>query len=274
MALCAILGGVGVQAVAADQVNAYQGQRGTALIIDFNGDRIFMAAGGAVPNGAATSGDCFIKAHMTLKKSPNYYEGALLPLHNELFDLDASDVHGKGVGLYLSENEIRVGGAQVDGICADGTDFSGNYAELQKSNDDYRKVYLYFMSLAYQDSSYLYKNKDLSGAAKDLQPFVENFALVWLQDKDNRKVLIPALNDYAYILQIMGNNVAALHLLQEVTQYEPKRVVAWLNIADSYWAQSDDANARKCYQKYVDLMTEENMKGKIPKRVLNRINSH
>lgn len=271
--LCAILFGVSTSAFCADQIHAYKGRLGTALLIDSNGERVVMIAGGAIPNGAATSGDCFAKSNISLKKTPGYYEGDFSPVHNEIVELSSSDVEGKGIGLYLSDNEIKIGGAEVSGICADGVDFSGIYNEVQKNSTDYRNAFLYFMNLAHQDSNYLYRNKDVSGASKELQPFVDNYDHDWLDNADNLKVIIPAINDYAFMVQNLGRNSDAIPLLRIVTQYEPKRIVAWLNMADSYWGENDKANARKCYTKYVDLMTEAGMKAKIPERASNRANS-
>jgi len=79
------------------------------------------------------------------------------------------------------------------------------------------------------------------------------------------------LNDFAYKIQ-NTNNSLAIELLQKILDKYPDRVVAYLNIADSYWLDGDKAKAQENYIKYVALMKSQN-KGirKIPSRVWERI---
>src|SRR5579864_8164453 len=100
------------QASFAVTVRIYHGQNGEALLIDVGEDRSFLIAGGAIPRGADAAGDCFAKATLKLKKSPNYFEGDLDPVRNEIMDVSGEDVAGKGVGVYVLLDRIRVGNVE------------------------------------------------------------------------------------------------------------------------------------------------------------------
>ncbi|WP_312400015.1 tetratricopeptide repeat protein, partial [Chryseobacterium sp.] len=63
-----------------------------------------------------------------------------------------------------------------------------------------------------------------------------------------------------------------IFLLKKIIQKFPSRVVAYLNLADNYWAINDKDLAKKNYKKYIELMKSQNKdQSKIPQRVFERI---
>ncbi len=79
-----------------------------------------------------------------------------------------------------------------------------------------------------------------------------------------------AFNDIAYYWQQAGFNTDAIWLLEKVIADNPKRVVAYLNVADAYWSKGDKASAIKNYKSYNELMTTEGKQLKIPERAKER----
>jgi len=83
------------------------------------------------------------------------------------------------------------------------------------------------------------------------------------------------LNDYnniAYILSINGNQKTAIELLREILHKFPNRTVAYLNLADSYWAIGNQELAKENYKKYIELMKfQKKNLTKIPEQVWERI---
>ena len=79
------------------------------------------------------------------------------------------------------------------------------------------------------------------------------------------------LNDFAYKLENINPSVG-INILQKILQKFPNRVVAYLNLADSYWVIGNQDLAKENYKKYVELMKSQNKDlKKIPKEVLERI---
>jgi hypothetical protein len=256
-----------------DNVGIYQGLRSEALLLYSNNENILMISGGAIPRGAATAGDFFVKSHIKLKKRPNYYEGNLDPVSNEIVEIDNDKIYNNGLGVYLYPQKIRIGGVQATGICADGIDLSGEYQKTKKSSDSYRRIFLRFMNLSHENANFIFGKGNMRGAIAELRPFIENYNDEWITDKNSAAILIPAVNDYAFFLQGAGRNSDALIFLQIVIKYAPDRAVAWLNIADVYWVEKNMENARYSYNRYIRIMRSNAMAEKIPRRALERANS-
>ena len=61
------------------------------------------------------------------------------------------------------------------------------------------------------------------------------------------------------------------YFVEKIIQKEPTRVVAYLNLGDSYWANDDKEKAKQNYQKYIDLMKSQQKDiSKVPQRVYER----
>lgn len=80
-------------------------------------------------------------------------------------------------------------------------------------------------------------------------------------------------NDLGFLFEQAGYFSEAIELLNEVITKQPKRAVAYLNLADSYWAANKTDQAAVIYEKYLSLRKEKGEVSKVPTRVLNRINT-
>ncbi|KMQ67529.1 hypothetical protein ACM39_11670 [Chryseobacterium sp. FH2] len=80
-------------------------------------------------------------------------------------------------------------------------------------------------------------------------------------------------NNFAYYISKTKNgNSKAIYLYNEILKKFPNRTVAYLNLADSYWAIDNKDLAKENYKKYVELMQSQKKDlKKIPKEVWERI---
>lgn len=79
------------------------------------------------------------------------------------------------------------------------------------------------------------------------------------------------LNNFAYKIENI-NPYVSTKILQKILVKFPNRVVAYLNLADSYWAIDNQELAKENYKKYVELMKfQKKDLSKIPKYVWERI---
>ena len=95
-----------------------------------------------------------------------------------------------------------------------------------------------------------------------------------LDQYDGYRVMndIPLMNDKAYYLEQAGAYAESIYILKKVISKSPDRVVAYLNIADAYWGNNEREEAKKSYEKYVELMKKQGKDTKkIPQRVYDRI---
>lgn len=178
-------------------INIYHAKNGSALIINSGANNKFMIAGGATDQGASTASDCFAKATVRIKKLPNYYEGNIDPASNELLSVTSDEVSGRGLGIYISNDLIRVGNVELDGICADGVDFSGFYKKISNNDPRYKSAFIYFMSLEDQDAMHLVKVGDIKGAKSGLEPFICNYNPKWGDGNGNGKLIDRIFSDYS-----------------------------------------------------------------------------
>ena len=80
-------------------------------------------------------------------------------------------------------------------------------------------------------------------------------------------------NDLGFLFEQAGYFSEAIELLNEVITQQPKRTVAYLNLADSYWATNNTDQAVAMYKKYLALMRDQGKTSKVPERVVERINA-
>lgn len=78
-------------------------------------------------------------------------------------------------------------------------------------------------------------------------------------------------NDLGFLFEQSGYSREAATLLEEVVEKHPGRVVAYLNLADSYWALGNIRGAVSMYRKYIELMSEQKKVSSIPERVFERV---
>lgn len=71
--------------------------------------------------------------------------------------------------------------------------------------------------------------------------FVESYLNKYGYSKSDQQVL----NDIAYFWQEASFNSDAIWLLEKIIDNNPERVVAYLNLADAYWSESEKQAAQK-----------------------------
>ncbi|WP_432258830.1 tetratricopeptide repeat protein [Cupriavidus sp. TMH.W2] len=79
------------------------------------------------------------------------------------------------------------------------------------------------------------------------------------------------INDIAHFLAEKGRSDDAIPLLEAILKKFPKRIVTKLNLADAYWNIGIKVLASQLYDQYYHDMTSNNMKPKIPPRVIDRM---
>lgn len=77
-------------------------------------------------------------------------------------------------------------------------------------------------------------------------------------------------NDLGFLFEQVGYYPEAAELLKHVTLKHPDRAVAYLNLADAYWALGKRAQAQKAYNQYYQRMAATQKQSKIPHRVISR----
>jgi len=85
---------------------------------------------------------------------------------------------------------------------------------------------------------------------------------------DERSVAM--YNNYAYFLLEDHQYTKALPILEEIVLRFPKRTVAHLNLADTYYALREHEKAKKHYRIYRHQIEEKSTKKSLPERVLER----
>jgi tetratricopeptide (TPR) repeat protein len=78
-------------------------------------------------------------------------------------------------------------------------------------------------------------------------------------------------NDIAYYLQQAGANQESAYLLEKIIEKFPDRTVAYFNLGDACYGLGDKTKAIKAYQTYIDQMKKKGWEKKIPKWVLERV---
>ena len=80
-------------------------------------------------------------------------------------------------------------------------------------------------------------------------------------------------NNIAYYFQKAGANKDAVYLLEEILEKFPKRIVAYYNLGDAYWALGKKEKAKKAYTTYIEQMCNAGKQKRIPKVVKDRVSS-
>ncbi|SAL10225.1 hypothetical protein AWB71_00151 [Caballeronia peredens] len=159
-------------ASAQETVTVYHGVRGDAILVANSNGMILHIVGGSIAKGSSTAADCFAKSVLHAASKSNYFEGVFEPVKNDITDTSVEDIAGKGIGVYIYPNEIRVGGAEIDGICADGVDFSGPYKKISMRDPRFVSIFVYFLGLIDQNAMHLVQLGNIPAAERELGPFV------------------------------------------------------------------------------------------------------
>lgn len=86
------------------------------------------------------------------------------------------------------------------------------------------------------------------------------------------KETVNAYNNIAFYLIEGGQLEPAIALLEKITKAFNHRAVAYINLADGYWAMGQKEKALKNYSRYVLIMRQNGKENKIPARVLAILN--
>lgn len=110
-------------------------------------------------------------------------------------------------------------------------------------------------------------NQLLENSKTNQKVSIEDINDVLKNEELNQKI-VQKYNDIAYYLQQVNANDEAIFLLEKIIEKFPNRTVAYLNLADAYNGINNKDKAKENYEKYINLMEQDNKENKIPKRVL------
>ncbi|SIT13434.1 hypothetical protein SAMN05421786_106139 [Chryseobacterium ureilyticum] len=132
-----------------------------------------------------------------------------------------------------------------------------------------KKKYLEDVALSAKVSNRLFNEEFKDFKKNDLKYTIEDFGEL-LKNIPINASNIDKYNNLAYYLSEKDDNIS-IYLLEQIINKFPERIVAYLNLADSYWNLGEKEKAVKNYQKYVELMKSQNKDlKKIPQRVWER----
>lgn len=81
----------------------------------------------------------------------------------------------------MTDSELYVTEADVQGICADDIDLTGTY-KLVASGSDYRQKFEYYLDAAHQESVNFLKTDQPQNAVSTLAPYANAYQTAWLSD--------------------------------------------------------------------------------------------
>lgn len=216
--------------------------------------------GGSNDSGASSPADCTVK--FKLEKNKKGYNGVLTPFSSELMEYDDTDNYlasfefDKAGMTFISQKSLDV--------CPLATDFSGDYTAVNVDSKEYEKGFNELLQLNYHNAMKVFRTGNKDTAIKLLEPYMSESIERDFYQSD-------IFNDYGYFLQQTGLNNEAIKYFSIVMEKSPKRMVTYLNIADSYWDINSRNEAINSYKKYVSMMTNAGKSKQIPGRVFDRI---
>ncbi|QDP85775.1 hypothetical protein FNJ88_09540 [Chryseobacterium sp. SNU WT5] len=178
-----------------------------------------------------------------------------------LFKTSVSNVEGDFIpAISIEINDLS---KSIDGkVATNKTEYNIEITKLKRNNLEHLLNY---------DKKYrtAYKNKTLK--------FVNTLGFDELAEMTYfipiTEANVNSYNDIAFYNSFTkdGNN-SSIFLLKKIIHQFPDRVVAYLNLGDSYWANENKEQAEIVYKKYIEIMKTQNKDlSKIPQRVFERI---
>lgn len=182
-----------------------------------------------------------------IQSSYDYYEAPYIVV----------DTHTQDYANYVSVSNKKIIPLSLSNIKADFV----NQHDFHYENNTYYLSYEFLKKIPQ-----LIKAKKLILNIDDLKEYIEIEPLTAENVID--------YNDIAfYNTSTKDGNMASIFLLNEIISNFPDRVVAYLNLGDSYWEINNKLKAKESYQKYINLMKIQGKdSSKIPKRVFERNN--
>jgi tetratricopeptide (TPR) repeat protein len=215
--------------------------------------------GGSSESGSSSPADCTIKFKLT--KNEKGFSGSLQPFSTELMGYSESD---EGSASFEIDNiGVTLTSQEPINVCSISTDFTGDYKIVNESSNDYKRDFNDLLQLNYQNAVKTFRAGKGHIAIELLDPYMSDSVK---RDYYQSNVF----NDYGYFLQQAGMNDEAIKYLKIVQKKSPKRVVAYLNIADAYWSINKKYEAVINYKKYVSMMKASKDDKHIPDRANER----
>jgi hypothetical protein len=127
----------------------------------------------------------------------------------------------------------------------------------------------YFATESDDNAAIILDRRDFQNKKFNYYDWVANKS--WLDYITISSENINKINDFAFKLENI-NPVVSINVLQKILQKYPDRVVAYLNIANSYWNSGKKDQAIENYKTYLSLMKSQKKDlNKVPKYVRERI---
>ena len=102
-------------------------------------------------------------------------------------------------------------------------------------------------------------------------PLPQKWVETWKDMAVDPSIYVPALNDYGFFLQELGNHQDAIPIFRSVISADLDRNVAYLNLGDSLWEEGEIEEAKQNYRSYQSLTIKAQMQSRIPLRVKERL---
>ena len=214
--------------------------------------------GGSNQSGESSPADCVVK--YSLAPEGVNFKGNLIP-----FFTDVMSYSGKSKSTASFELVGRVMTYVSDtplDVCPMGTDFIGDYDLVNDKIPNYKTDFDALIKFNYENALKSFRSKDVDAAIAFLEPYMQ-------QSMHDGYYYPDIFNDYGFLLQQAGRNSDAITVLNVVVKNTPKRMVAYLNIADAYWGLGDKVKSSQNYKKYINLM-QSSHNDKIPERAFDR----
>ena len=253
---------------AQNSLSLYVSSSGSAAITEADGMSSLLVLAGGNDEGQSTTGSCVIAA--SLAKVEGGFKGKLSPINTGINSYTDEQAQGKKIAIEQNPDSIIISDVDYVGICSLDNSLVNLYNEAPPSDKRHKSTYAEMLDLAHTDSLILFKKGKTAEAIAELAPYAYNYQAAWLADENLASTVISAINDYAYFLQENNQAADSIPFLNDIVAADPRRSVAWLNLADSNWAIGKQKDASKQYKKYIDLMLTNNKKSKIPQRALDR----
>ena len=121
------------------------------------------------------------------------------------------------------------------------------------------------------DSLLTLKDKLSKLTYKEIKDVNYQYLDYYLEHYQLSKKTLTTYNNIAYYLQKAGSNEEAVYLLEKILEKFPKRMVAYYNLGDAYWALEEKEKAKKAYSTYIQMMKAKGKEKRIPKVVRDRV---
>lgn len=226
-----------------------------------NGFITITLLGGSNDAGDSSPADCTVK--LIVKKSKATLSASLLAFTTELMGYD--DTSGNVAQVERDVNQVRIYFAEPLSVCPLGTEFSGEYDKIDDVTNDFKNAFISALTMNHLNALKEASRGNNERAVRYMEPY--------MNETLKRNIYSMAVyTDYGYFLQQAGRVKESLVFLNQVIAKNPTRIVAYLNVADSYWSAGDKRQAKINYARYKDLMLHKGQRARIPARVSQRLN--